>query len=71
MIVDDWRDQKCPEPIMNLSARLASVESGQCVVFLSDDPASLRDVPKYCQAFKHSVVIDEGMDCPRFTVTKA
>ena len=46
----------CPEPIMLLSERIESLESGDQVQLISTDPASKRDVPKYCSAMGHHLI---------------
>lgn len=43
----------CPEPLMMLRKALRSVEPGDIVVLLSDDPVSLRDVPALCEFMNH------------------
>lgn len=46
----------CPEPIMMLHARIDELESGQSLLLLASDPATQRDVPKFCQFLGHELV---------------
>ena len=46
----------CPEPIMMLHARIDELESGQRLLLLASDPATKRDVPKFCQFLGHELV---------------
>ncbi len=55
----------CPEPIMLLSERIESLQSGDQVQLISTDPASKRDVPKYCAAMGH-LLLQQIEDADRF-----
>lgn len=46
----------CPEPIMLLHARVRQMASGEEIQIIATDPATLRDVPKFCQFLGHALV---------------
>lgn len=38
----------CPEPLMLLHEKINELASGQVLKVIATDPATLRDVPKFC-----------------------
>ncbi len=49
----------CPEPIMLLHSKLDEMDSGEVLLLIATDPATTRDVPKFCQFLKHQLVNQE------------
>lgn len=49
----------CPEPIMLLHKKLDEMQAGEVLLLIATDPATTRDVPKFCQFLKHSLVHQE------------
>lgn len=49
----------CPEPIMMLHAKIDDLDSGQSILVLASDPATKRDIPKFCQFLGHSLLLEE------------
>ena len=49
----------CPEPIMLLHKQLDEMQTGEVLLLIATDPATTRDVPKFCQFLKHSLVNQE------------
>ncbi|MGD2005756.1 MAG: sulfurtransferase TusA family protein [Pseudomonadales bacterium] len=47
---------------MLLSEHIESLESGDQVQLISTDPASKRDVPKYCSAMGHHMAQQSEVD---------
>lgn len=45
----DCRGQRCPLPVIALAKRLPSVEVGDVIRLLADDPAAAYDVPAWCR----------------------
>ena len=52
----------CPEPIMLLHSKIDDLESGQSILVLASDPATKRDIPKFCQFLGHSLLLEEEFD---------
>ena len=45
----DCRGQACPVPVIELAKALPTVEVGDVVEVLSDDPAARHDIPAWCR----------------------
>ncbi len=52
----DARGLSCPEPLMLVRARMRTLQPGDELILLSDDPVSLRDVPAYCRYLGHELL---------------
>lgn len=62
----------CPEPVMLLHDRIREIAAGDTLLVLSTDPASLRDIPKFCHFLGHSLLQQDGTDGQyRFLLRKA
>jgi tRNA 2-thiouridine synthesizing protein A len=46
----------CPEPVMMLHSKIAEVSVGEVVLLKASDPATERDVPKFCQFLGHKLL---------------
>lgn len=46
----------CPEPIMLMHNKVRDMDSGQILKVAATDPATTRDVPKFCQFLGHELV---------------
>ncbi|AGZ40165.1 sulfurtransferase TusA family protein [Actinoplanes friuliensis] len=49
MIEVDSRGRRCPLPIIDLARKMPSVEVGEVVRVLADDPAAANDIPAWCR----------------------
>jgi tRNA 2-thiouridine synthesizing protein A len=45
----DSRGRRCPLPIIDLARKMPSVEVGEVVRVLADDPAAANDIPAWCR----------------------
>ena len=45
----DCRGQRCPLPVIALARTLPTVEVGDVVRVLADDPAAANDIPAWCR----------------------
>lgn len=52
----DARSLKCPLPVLMLRRRLARLGAGAIAVLITDDPASVLDVPVFCSQNGHTLV---------------
>lgn len=52
----DTQGLMCPEPIMLLHKAIKTVAVGECLYLMATDPATLRDVPKFCRFLQHELV---------------
>lgn len=46
----------CPEPIMLMHNKVRDMASGQVLKVIATDPATTRDVPKFCQFLGHELL---------------
>lgn len=58
----DTRGLYCPEPIMLLHSKIDDMKVGEYCLLLASDPATKRDVPKFCQFLSHNLVSVEEVD---------
>lgn len=62
----------CPDPLNVLRAALRRSEPGQQVMIISDDPASLREIPSYCAFIGHKLIaMPSRPDDHTFVIEKA
>ena len=46
----------CPEPIMLMHTKVRDTTPGQVLKVIATDPATTRDVPKFCQFLGHQLL---------------
>ena len=63
----DCRGQACPVPVIELAKALPTVEVGDVVEVLSDDPAARHDIPAWCRLRGQEYV---GAEDDRFVVRR-
>ena len=49
MIVVDCRAQRCPLPVIALARAVSTVEPGEVIRVVADDPAAAVDIPAWCR----------------------
>ena len=52
----------CPEPIMMLHSKVAEMETGDHIHVIASDPATQRDIPKFCQFLGHTLLLAEEVE---------
>jgi tRNA 2-thiouridine synthesizing protein A len=52
----------CPEPILKLAEHIKTMEEGQTLKIMADDPGSLEDIPAWCRRTGHLLVSIEQND---------
>ncbi|MCK0716357.1 MULTISPECIES: sulfurtransferase TusA [Chromohalobacter] len=52
----------CPEPIMMMHNRVRDMQVGQLLEVIATDPATTRDVPKFCTFLGHELVSQHQQD---------
>lgn len=58
----DTQGLYCPEPIMILHSKIDDLPLGAQLLLLASDPATTRDVPKFCQFLGHELISHEEVD---------
>ena len=46
----------CPEPVMLLNKTVRELTVGQVIEVIATDPATTRDIPKFCQFLGHELI---------------
>ncbi len=49
----------CPEPIMLMHNRVRDMRAGEVLKVVASDPATTRDVPKFCNFLGHELLAQE------------
>lgn len=61
----------CPEPVMLLHGKLDEVDAGEILLVIATDPATTRDIPKFCQFLKQELLLqDEASEVYRYWIRK-
>lgn len=61
----------CPEPVIRAGEEIASIEVGQVLEVLADDPSSRSDIESWAKRTGHEIVsIDEEGDVLRFLIRR-
>lgn len=62
---------RCPEPVMLVRKTIRHMNVGDVLFILADDPATLRDIPSFCQFMDHELLKSETEMSPfKFWVRK-
>jgi tRNA 2-thiouridine synthesizing protein A len=49
----------CPEPVMMLHNKIRDISSGDVLEIVATDPATTRDIPKFCTFLGHELIAQE------------
>ncbi|MEH6610559.1 MAG: sulfurtransferase TusA [Halioglobus sp.] len=61
----------CPEPVMLLHNKIRDITAGEILQILATDPATQRDIPKFCSFLGHELLAQDEVDGNyRYTVRK-
>ncbi|MGM0702502.1 sulfurtransferase TusA [Halomonas faecis] len=52
----------CPEPIMLMHNKVRDMASGEVLKVVATDPATTRDIPKFCHFLGHELVQQQESD---------
>ena len=52
----DTRGLRCPEPVMMLHKQIRVMAAGETVLVRATDPATVRDIPQFCEFLGHQLV---------------
>lgn len=47
---------RCPEPVMMIRKTVRSMQEGELLEVIADDPATTRDIPSFCRFMDHVLV---------------
>ncbi|MCH4564923.1 MULTISPECIES: sulfurtransferase TusA [Halomonas] len=52
----------CPEPIMLMHNKVRDMRAGEVLKVVASDPATTRDVPRFCSFLGHELVHQQELD---------
>jgi len=55
---------RCPEPVMMVRKTVRKLNEGQTLLIIADDPATVRDIPSFCQFMDHTLVASQTEQLP-------
>ncbi|KAA0014102.1 sulfurtransferase TusA [Billgrantia pellis] len=58
----DTRGLYCPEPIMLMHNKVRDMNAGEILKVVATDPATTRDVPKFCNFLGHELLSQQESD---------
>jgi cysteine desulfurase len=62
VITVDCLGRSCPVPVIELAKAITTIEVGEVVAVLSDDPAARVDIPAWCRMREQEYVAEEPRD---------
>lgn len=62
---------RCPEPVMMVRKTVRSLQDGETLLVLADDPATTRDIPSFCRHMDHTLIACDTSQTPyRYLIRK-
>jgi tRNA 2-thiouridine synthesizing protein A len=62
---------RCPEPVMMVRKIVRSMQDGETLLVIADDPATVRDIPSFCRFMDHTLLACETEHTPyRYLIKK-
>jgi tRNA 2-thiouridine synthesizing protein A len=55
----DTRGLYCPEPVMLMHGKMDELKTGEILLVVATDPATTRDIPKFCQFLQQELLLQE------------
>jgi len=52
----DTQGLRCPEPVMMVRKAIRSLNSGETLLVIADDPSTTRDIPSFCRFMDHQLI---------------
>jgi tRNA 2-thiouridine synthesizing protein A len=61
----------CPEPVMMVRKTVRTMQTGETLLIIADDPATTRDIPGFCTFMEHELVAQQTETLPyRYVIRK-
>ncbi|WP_404400889.1 sulfurtransferase TusA [Idiomarina seosinensis] len=62
---------RCPEPVMLVRAAIRKMSVGDVLMVIADDPATVRDIPGFCEFMDHQLLEQQTDQVPyRYWIEK-
>ncbi len=55
---------RCPEPVMMVRKTVRQMAAGETLLIITDDPATTRDIPSFCEFMDHTLIASETTQIP-------
>lgn len=55
---------RCPEPVMMVRKTIRTMQEGQVLLVIADDPSTIRDIPSFCRFMDHQLVAQQTEQLP-------
>lgn len=62
--VFDAMGLRCPEPVMLLRMKMRQLADQERLLVIADDPATTRDIPKFCAFMEHRLLTSQTEHTP-------
>ncbi|ORM64810.1 sulfurtransferase TusA [Pantoea rodasii] len=63
---------RCPEPVMMVRKTMRTMQAGETLLIIADDPATTRDIPGFCRFMEHQLLAQQTDSLPyQFCCKKA
>lgn len=60
----DAQGLRCPEPVMMVRKTVRTMQTGETLLIIADDPATTRDIPGFCRFMEHELLAQQTQDLP-------
>ena len=60
----DAQGLRCPEPVMMVRKTIRTMEEGDTLWILADDPSTTRDIPSFCRFMDHTLISEKTDSVP-------
>lgn len=54
----------CPEPLMMIRKTIRDMNNGETLLIITDDPATIRDIPRFCRFMEHTLIAQQTDKAP-------
>ena len=62
---------RCPEPVMMVRKTVRTMQDGETLLIMADDPATTRDIPGFCRFMEHRLLAQQTETLPyRYLIQK-
>jgi tRNA 2-thiouridine synthesizing protein A len=68
----DAQGLRCPEPVMMVRKTVRTMQTGETLLIIADDPATTRDIPGFCRFMEHELLAQQTEALPyRYLLRKS
>lgn len=60
----DTQGLRCPEPVMMVRKAVRSMQIGETLLIIADDPSTTRDIPGFCTFMEHELLAIQAETLP-------